>query len=190
MEKFTLAIKRHRGTWFGVLMGDQNGLFASSFSSKKTKLEKHLVCDVPQVPSHESTRASDLALSDMMALYDGKRTTNTIRLSLQDVSTFQRNVCRLMKEIPRGRVTTYGAIAKKIETGPRAVGTAVARNPWPLFVPCHRVVPSNLEIGNYSISGGLSDYGCEVKRDLLTREHVPIVDDRIRSEAVWLPSEA
>src|SRR6266536_3272728 len=92
--------------------------------------------------------------------------------------------------IPMGRVTSYGLIAKRISSGPRAVGTAVARNPWPLFIPCHRVVPASLEIGNYSIGGALSDYGCEVKRDLLEREGVSIEGDKIASKALWVPTGA
>jgi len=190
MEKTILATRQHRGTWFGVLMSDQNGLLASSFSIKKTNLEKHLRSDAGQVPSREPTRQSEAALKEMITLYEGNPTINRVRLNWQNLSIFRQNVCRLMKEIPRGRVTTYGMIAEQIGTGPRAVGSAVSRNPWPLFIPCHRVVPSNLEIGNYSIGGSLSDYGCEVKRDLLAREHVPMEDSRIKSEALWLPAEA
>ena len=95
-----------------------------------------------------------------------------------------------MGEIPKGRVTSYGLIARRISSGPRAVGTGVARNPWPLFIPCHRVVPASLEIGNYSIGGALSDYGCEVKRDLLEREGVSIEGDKIASKALWVPTGA
>ncbi len=79
---------------------------------------------------------------------------------------------------------------RRIRSGPRAVGTGVARNPWPLFIPCHRVVPASLEIGNYSIGGALSDYGCAVKRDLLEREGVSIEGDKIASKALWVPTGA
>lgn len=84
-------------------------------------------------------------------------------------------------------MTSYGLIAKRLGSGPRAVGTGVAGNPWPLFVPCHRVVPADLEIGNYSIGGGLSDYGCSVKRELLEREGVAFDGDRVVSKALWVP---
>ncbi|TMI19733.1 MGMT family protein [Candidatus Bathyarchaeota archaeon] len=126
----------------------------------------------------------------MVNLYEGKKSTSTIRLDWGSVSEFQKNVCERMREIPKGRVTSYGLIAQRINSGPRAVGTAVARNPWPLFVPCHRVVPADLEVGNYSIGGALSDYGCEVKRDLLEREGVSIEADRISSKALWVPTGA
>ncbi len=190
MEKLTLATKEHNGTWFGVLMSNQSRLLACSFSSSRKSLEKHLRDDAPSTPIHELTNESNIALTEMINIYEGRKTTNNVRLDWQAVSSFQKDVCQQMNMIPKGRVTSYGMIAKRISSGPRAVGTAVARNPWPLFIPCHRVVPANLEIGNYSIGGTLSEHGCEVKRDLLERERVPIDGDRISSTAIWVPTGA
>jgi O-6-methylguanine DNA methyltransferase len=190
MSKLTLATKEHDGTWFGVLIGAQGGLIASSFSKSRTALERHLRTDTLGPASHDSAHESDNALDQMINLYEGKKTTSTVPLEWDSVSEFQKNVCQRMREIPKGRVTSYGLIAQRIRSGPRAVGTGVARNPWPLFIPCHRVVPASLEIGNYSIGGALSDYGCEVKRDLLEREGVSIDGDRIASKALWVPTRA
>ncbi len=190
MEKLTLATKEHNGTWFGVLMSNQSGLLACSFSSSRKSLEIHLRDDAPSTPIQESTNESNIALTEMINIYEGRKTTNKVRLDWQAVSSFQKDVCQQMNMIPKGRVTSYGMIAKRISSGPRAVGTAVARNPWPLFIPCHRVVPASMEIGNYSIGGTLSEHGCEVKRELLEREGVPIKSDRIASKAVWVPTGA
>src|SRR5713226_769386 len=190
MEKLTLATKEHDGTWFGVLIGDQGGLMASSFSKSKMALERDLRTDVRGTAVHDLTRESDNALDQMINLYEGKKATSPVPLDWESVSEFQKNVCQRMREIPKGRVTSYGLIARRISSGPRAVGTGVARNPWPLFIPCHRVVPANLEIGNYLIGGALSEHGCEVKRDLLEREGVPIEGDRIASKAIWIPTGA
>ena len=190
MEKLTLATKEHDGTWFGVLTSDQGRLFASSFSKSKMALERHLRTDTRGTASHGHTHESDSALDQMINLYEGKKTTSKVPLEWGSVSEFQKNVCQRMREIPKGRVTSYGLIARRISSGPRAVGTGVARNPWPLFIPCHRVVPASLEIGNYSIGGALSDYGCEVKRDLLEREGVSIEGDKIASRALWVPTRA
>src|SRR5712664_280791 len=190
MEKLTLATKEHDGTWFGVLISNQLGLVACSFSSSRKSLETHLRADAPSNPIHELTNESNIALTEMINIYEGRKTTDKVRLGWESVSSFQKDVCQMMKMIPKGRVTSYGMIAKRISSGPRAVGTAVARNPWPLFIPCHRVVPANQEIGNYSIGGTLSDYGCEVKRDLLEREGVSIEADRISSKALWVPTGA
>jgi len=190
MKELSLATKEHDGTWFGVLISKQSGLLACSFSSSKKALEKHLRADAPSNPIHELTNESNIALIEMINIYEGRKTTDKVRLDWQAVSSFQKDVCQQMNMIPKGRVTSYGMIAKRINSGPRAVGTAVARNPWPLFIPCHRVVPANLEIGNYSIGGTLSEHGCEVKRDLLEREGVPIDGDRISSKAIWVPTGA
>ncbi|TMI56006.1 MGMT family protein [Candidatus Bathyarchaeota archaeon] len=190
MEKLTLSTKEHGGTWFGVLIGNQNKLLSSSFSKSQKSLVRHLRADAPGSPVHDFTSESNVALTEMIELYEGRRTPNKVRLDWEGVSEFEKSVCQVMREIPKGKVASYGMIAKRIHSAPRAVGTGVARNPWPLFVPCHRVVPASLEIGNYSIGGALSDYGCEVKRDLLEREGVSIEGDRISSRAVWIPAGA
>jgi O-6-methylguanine DNA methyltransferase len=190
MEKLTLATKEHERTWFGVLVGSQTGLLACSFSKSKPALEKHLQPVGGGTFSREVTAESRFALNGMIDIYDGRKTMDKVRLAWDIVSKFERDVCRVMQEIPKGQVTSYGLIAKRLSSGPRAVGTGVARNPWPLFVPCHRVVPADLEIGNYSIGGALSDYGCEMKRELLEREGVPIERDRIALRAVWVPTGA
>jgi methylated-DNA-[protein]-cysteine S-methyltransferase len=82
-------------------------------------------------------------------------------------STFQQSVLRATYSIPRGSVSTYRLIAAHvgIPDGARAVGNVMACNPFPLIVPCHRVILSDRHIGGY---GG----GIEMKRALLEREGV------------------
>ena len=82
-------------------------------------------------------------------------------------STFQQSVLRATYSIPRGSVSTYGLIATHvgIPDGARAVGNVMACNPFPLIVPCHRVIRSDKHIGGY---GG----GIEMKRALLEREGI------------------
>src|SRR6267143_190495 len=120
MEKLTLATKEHNGTWFGVLIGDQGRLIASSFSRSRMALERHLRAAVPGTASYDLSRESDTALNQMFNLYEGKKTTSTVRLDWESVSGFQKNVCQCMREIPKGRVTSYGLIAQRINSGPRA----------------------------------------------------------------------
>lgn len=82
---------------------------------------------------------------------------------------FQRTVLRKAFEIPRGNVVTYGRLAEKAGApgAARAVGTAMARNPFPLVLPCHRVVKADGRLGNF---GG----GVNMKRDLLLLEGVEV----------------
>ena len=55
----------------------------------------------------------------------------------------QNKVWSSIQEIPVGKTKTYGEVAKKIKSGPRAVGTACGANPYPLIAPCHRVISAH-----------------------------------------------
>ena len=76
-------------------------------------------------------------------------------IALEECSAFQREVLLAEYKIPRGWVSTYGRIAKSlgIPKGARAVGGALAHNPFPIIIPCHRAIRSNGEIGGFQ--GGL-----------------------------------
>lgn len=63
---------------------------------------------------------------------------------------FRQRIWNLLKEVPYGATSTYGAIAKKAESSPRAVGSAIARNPFILVVPCHRIIGSNNDLTGYA----------------------------------------
>ena len=94
----------------------------------------------------------------------------------EEGTPFQRRVWEAMQLIPRGRVTTYGEIARYLGSpgAVRAVGTAVGRNPFAPTIPCHRVVRSDGRIGNYS--GG---EGVKTKIALLNEEGVEISEGRV-----------
>ena len=80
-----------------------------------------------------------------------------VPVDLSSRSEFHQEVLRATARIPRGEVRTYGELAEIVgrPRAARAVGTAMARNPVPLLVPCHRVVPSSGGVGNYGFGGGL-----------------------------------
>lgn len=88
-------------------------------------------------------------------------------VDLARVGPFEREVLAALRRIPAGQVRTYRAIAQTLgEPGAaRAVGTACARNPLPLLIPCHRVVRSDGGLGGYSLRGGVT-----LKRRLLADE--------------------
>ncbi|EFK10557.1 6-O-methylguanine DNA methyltransferase, DNA binding domain protein [delta proteobacterium NaphS2] len=80
---------------------------------------------------------------------------------------FQQRVLRAEHGIPRGSVSTYKIIAIYLGNpgGARAVGNALANNPFPLIVPCHRAIRSDRHLGGYQ--GGF-----EMKQALLTKEGI------------------
>jgi methylated-DNA-[protein]-cysteine S-methyltransferase len=88
-------------------------------------------------------------------------------VDLSRCSQFQRNVLYTEHRIPRGGVSSYRLIAEYlgIKTGARAVGNALATNPVPLIVPCHRAIRSDLHLGGYQ--GGV-----EMKQALLENEGI------------------
>lgn len=91
------------------------------------------------------------------------------------LTPFQKSVCQALVKIPSGKVTTYGNIAKFLGTkAVRAVGTAVGKNPDAPQVPCHRVVRSDGNIGNYSGPGGVVK-----KVELLKLEEVEVKNGKI-----------
>ncbi|HTT74918.1 MAG TPA: methylated-DNA--[protein]-cysteine S-methyltransferase [Candidatus Binataceae bacterium] len=96
-------------------------------------------------------------------------------------SPFQRRAFARLRQVPPGSVVTYQALAAAIgaPSGQRAVGHAMATNPIPIFVPCHRVIKSDGSIGNY---GG----GVERKLKLLRAEGFRVdKGNRVPSEAVY-----
>jgi methylated-DNA-[protein]-cysteine S-methyltransferase len=82
---------------------------------------------------------------------------------------FQRRVWAQIAAIPPGRTDTYGQLAKLLKNAPRAVGQACGANPFPLVVPCHRVVAAGGGLGGFSRHGG--GFLLDVKRWLLKHEH-------------------
>ncbi|RQD73979.1 MAG: methylated-DNA--[protein]-cysteine S-methyltransferase [Candidatus Syntrophonatronum acetioxidans] len=89
-------------------------------------------------------------------------------LNLDRYTPFTREVFTFaQKHIPYGRVTSYGFLAKALERGKaaRAAGRALASNPLPVIIPCHRIVRTDGLLGGYS-------QGRDIKRELLKIEKV------------------
>ena len=85
-----------------------------------------------------------------------------------------KEIYKKLLEVPKGKITTYGELAKAVglKNGQRAVGKIMNKNPYPVIIPCHRVVKSDGKIGGYA-------YGEEIKSDMLTREGIIIKNGKI-----------
>jgi methylated-DNA-[protein]-cysteine S-methyltransferase len=88
-----------------------------------------------------------------------------LTFDLRGISEFQQSVLESCSTIPPGAVRPYGWIANQLHKpgATRAVGTALAKNPIPLLIPCHRVVRADGSVGSYA-------FGAEMKRELLISE--------------------
>jgi methylated-DNA-[protein]-cysteine S-methyltransferase len=93
---------------------------------------------------------------------------------MKEVTDFQKKVYELMANIPKGKVTTYGELAKALGGSKfsRAVGNAARENPFAPRVPCHRVVRSSGDIGGFS--GETSGEEVERKIRMLKEEGVNV----------------
>jgi methylated-DNA-[protein]-cysteine S-methyltransferase len=82
---------------------------------------------------------------------------------------FQRKVWERVSAIPPGQTMSYGEVAAAIRSGPRAVGNACGANPYPIVVPCHRVIAANQALGGFGKQGG--GFLLDIKKWLLLHEH-------------------
>jgi methylated-DNA-[protein]-cysteine S-methyltransferase len=98
-----------------------------------------------------------LALDRIAALLHGKASDlSPIELDMEGVPAFHRRVYEVARGIPPGKTLSYGEIAARLGTrgAARAVGQALGQNPFPIVVPCHRVVAAGGKIGGFSAHGG------------------------------------
>lgn len=104
------------------------------------------------------------ARAQLAAYFAGRLARFTLPLA-PGGTAFERKVWRALCAIPFGGTVTYGALARDLNSAPRAIGRAVARNPLPILIPCHRVVGSRGDLVGYAGAGGLA-----TKRALLVHE--------------------
>ena len=99
-----------------------------------------------------------------------------IRLDLSGQDAFFLEVYGAVRQVRWGETTTYGTVAKAIGRGPetaRDVGQAMARNPVPLIIPCHRVLAAGGKVGGFSAPGGT-----DAKQRMLQLEGVQVAPVR------------
>lgn len=104
------------------------------------------------------------------ALYQGKPQKFSLSaLDMTRLAPFTKKVLIRASMIPRGSVATYSCLAKKTGNpkAARVVGTAMARNPFPIVIPCHRVIRTDGTLGGF---GG----GLKMKKLMLQREGIKI----------------
>ena len=86
----------------------------------------------------------------------------------------EQKIYKKLLEVPKGQITTYGELAKAVglKNGQRSVGKIMNKNPYPVIIPCHRVVMSTGKIGGYA-------YGENIKTKMLSDEGIEIKNGKI-----------
>jgi methylated-DNA-[protein]-cysteine S-methyltransferase len=146
--------------------------------SSRTEVEGGIVSQYSGI-SENAAGASDLC-GMIQRYFEGEDIF--IPMDLVDTNQctpFQLHVLKAERSIPRGKAATYSWVAKKAGTsGIRAAGNALAKNPFPIVVPCHRAVRANGEIGKYQ-------GGPDMKRHLLMQEGVHFDDSgRVHADSL------
>ncbi len=165
-QKVEIFTKNVNGVWYGVAC-DEREVFATTFTRSEKQARESLLASVPpdmeiQATSTPSAFAEN-AISSVKNVYEGKGEIGNIPLATSLLTPFMKNVLEVTRLIPVGYVTSYGALSEAAGGSPRAVGGAMAANPFAPIVPCHRVVKSDLTLGGY---GG----GLDLKTEILKRE--------------------
>lgn len=185
-----IASQQKDGVWFTVALNAKGELTACAFSDRsKSAAEKSVMKMVSKSQIEKGDPVDPSVFQGIYATYAGKGNRQPKSLDLSHVSEFRRKVYSLLQAIPNGKVATYGALAEKLGgmRYARAVGTAVATNPLPLVIPCHRVVPASLKVGNFGMPGRKPSEGGYVKRGLLEREGVIFRGAKVSAESLWKP---
>ena len=152
--------------WYGAAV-QGNKVFATYFSVEEPDLNRLLKMLPQEVRFQVVEEPNELLTEVLVALeeiFKGKdREDYGFDIALDRLSSYTQKVLKCTRLVSVGYVTTYGAIAKVAGGIARSVGHVEATNPFPLLIPCHRVVCSDLRLGGYG-------YGEQVKREILQRE--------------------
>jgi O-6-methylguanine DNA methyltransferase len=163
---FEVYIKFVDGVWFGVAC-ESGRVFGTSFAGDEQEVLRDLLGCLPFDVGFEvvgvGSAFAEKAVGLVKQVYDGADVVNNLGLAIDGLPVYSQRVLRAVSLIPVGYITSYGAVAKAVGGGARAVGNIMASNRFAPLVPCHRVVSADLGLGGYS--GGI-----DVKVKLLKRE--------------------
>jgi AraC family transcriptional regulator, regulatory protein of adaptative response / methylated-DNA-[protein]-cysteine methyltransferase len=148
-----------------LLAATARGVAAVRFGDSEQALEADLVREYPQADVTRDDEQLRPWVTLLLQSLQGEPSTQQVSLDVQ-ASTFQWKVWHVLRAIPTGQTRSYQEIAQAIgqPTAARAVAQACATNPVAVFIPCHRVVRNNGQLGGYR-------WGVARKQQLLAREH-------------------
>lgn len=120
--------------------------------------ERNLLRRMPEGERATPTSEVSDAIGAAKRYFNGEKIDfSDVRLDLEGQDEFSRRIYAALRHVGWGNTTTYGTLAKELGAGPEAardVGQAMAKNPVPLFIPCHRVLAAGGKVGGFSAPGG------------------------------------
>jgi methylated-DNA-[protein]-cysteine S-methyltransferase len=141
--------------------------------SSADKAERHMLRRAPGAARATPPEAIAAVIADARRYFAGERIDfRAVPLDLDGQADFFRRIYTALRDVDYGRTTTYGTLAKELGAGPEAardVGQAMAQNPIPLIIPCHRVLAASNKVGGFSAPGG-----AESKLKMLELEGVQV----------------
>jgi methylated-DNA-[protein]-cysteine S-methyltransferase len=163
---------------FAALAWNENGVTSLRLpASSEGRAEASVLRRFPQ--ARRTTPSAQMAslISEIKRYFDGEKVDfSAVPLDMGSQDPFFARVYAEVRKLGWGETTTYGAVAKVLGAEPQAardVGQAMASNPIPLIVPCHRVLAAGGRIGGFSAPGGSRS-----KAKMLEIEGVPLADQK------------
>lgn len=146
---------------------------------------KQLQLRFPQALENKPRADIKKVIKDIVLLLQGKSIDlSNAPLDMNGVPAFHQRVYTMARQIPAGDTLSYGELAARVGSpgAARAVGQAMGRNPFPILVPCHRVLAAGGKLGGFSANGGVN-----TKQRMLRIEGVPITGNRMQRSATRKP---
>ncbi len=152
--------------YFGLVATHAGKLLATFLPQSENHIYKFVASRFPSATESKSACASLVRQVD--DYFRGRRISWEVEIDWQDLSGFRRSVLEACRRIPFGSTASYADLARAAGSpgAARAVGSAMANNPLPLIVPCHRVLCSDGSLGGFS-----SPQGCSQKLRMLKLEN-------------------
>lgn len=151
--------------WVGIATSPRGLLFITLPQPTEEESLRRLWARWPEARFAEGDKLAEV--KDRLQRYFAGQPVSfdDLTLDMSQATPFQKRVWEITRAIPRGQTRTYGEIARQSGSprAARAVGQAMANNPWPVIVPCHRVLGND---GRLTGFGG----GLEMKRRMLEME--------------------
>lgn len=124
-------------------------------AENETLLSVRIISEISAEQHDTGSPVLDRAVTQMRAYFAGQR--RDFDLPLMPLASVRGTALRAgIISVGYGQTLTYGALAHKIDSGPRAVGQACRRNPFPIVVPCHRITSAGSAPENYSGGDGIT----------------------------------